>query len=155
MQIDTQFSVFLVNKPGVLAQVTQTLAKAKLNIVALTMVDSSEHGVLRFVCDNAVKAREVLKKHHDNWAETEVLALTLRNEPGALSVVAQHLADAHVNISYAYTSGGAPGGRTTCIFKVADLNRAMKLLKPFVETEKPPAERRKTIRRAPTAGRGR
>ena len=53
MRVDTQFSVFLVNKPGVLAQVTEAIAKAKVNIVALTMMDSSEHGVLRLVADDA------------------------------------------------------------------------------------------------------
>ena len=152
MRIDTQFSVFLVNKPGVLAQVTSALAKAKVNIVALSMMESSEHGVLRVVCDNADKAREVLKRHHDHWTETEVLSLALRNEPGVLAGVAEELAEAHINISYAYTSGGAPGGRTTCILKVADEKRAMKLLEKFVadnagtKTQK----REGNVRRAPT-----
>ena len=39
---ETQFSVFLVNKPGVLAQVTGALAKAKVNVVAMTLVDSGK-----------------------------------------------------------------------------------------------------------------
>src|SRR3954454_1279745 len=50
---ETQFSVFLVNKPGVLAQVTGALAKAKLNVIAMTLVDSQEHGDLRLVFDDA------------------------------------------------------------------------------------------------------
>ena len=56
----TQFSVFLVNKPGVLAQVTGALAKAKVNVVAMTLVDSQEHGVLRLVAEDAQAARETL-----------------------------------------------------------------------------------------------
>ena len=47
-----QFSVFLVNKPGILAQVTRALADEKINIVAMTLVDSQEHGVLRLVAEN-------------------------------------------------------------------------------------------------------
>src|SRR2546430_1430437 len=43
----TQFSVFLVNKPGVLAQVTGALAAAKVNLTAMTLVDSQEHGMMR------------------------------------------------------------------------------------------------------------
>ena len=39
MQIQTQFSIFLVNKPGVLAAVTGAMAKARINIVALTLMD--------------------------------------------------------------------------------------------------------------------
>ena len=49
VKILSQFSVFLVNKPGVLAQVTGALAAEKINLVALTLVDSQEHGVLRLV----------------------------------------------------------------------------------------------------------
>ena len=55
----TQLSVFLVNKPGVLAQVTRALAQAKQNIVAMTLVDSQEHGVLRMVIENAAEAKAV------------------------------------------------------------------------------------------------
>lgn len=154
MRTETQFSVFLVNKPGVLGQVTQAIAKGKVNIVALTMMDSSEHGVLRFVCDDPDKAREILRHQHDHWTETEVLAMHLTNEPGALAAVANALADEHINISYAYTSGGAPGGKTTCIFKVADPKKAMKVLSRFNGVERPAARRRPaTIRRMPAARR--
>ncbi|MHC4363366.1 MAG: ACT domain-containing protein, partial [Planctomycetota bacterium] len=47
MYIATQFSVFMVNKPGVLAQVLGELARAKINVIAITMMDSVEHGVMR------------------------------------------------------------------------------------------------------------
>ena len=52
MQIETQFSIFLVNKPGVLAGVAGALARAKVNLVALALADSGEHGVLRIESDN-------------------------------------------------------------------------------------------------------
>ena len=84
---ETQFSVFLVNKPGVLAQVTGALAKAKLNVVAMTLVDSQEHGVLRLVFDDAGTARGVLSKLNLPMTETEVLCLDLSNRPGALADV--------------------------------------------------------------------
>jgi hypothetical protein len=128
MHIETQFSIFLVNKPGVLATVIGAMAKAKLNIVALTLTDYMEHGVLRILCDNTASARVVLGKAHDRWTETDVLVMELANEPGAFAAVAQKLADEHVNISYAYCTGGAPGGHTTAVFKVADVKKAMKVL---------------------------
>ena len=150
MHTARQFSVFLVNKPGVLAQVTKSIAKSKANIQAMTLVDSSEHGVLRFVCDDPVKTREILGKSHDYWTETEVLVIHLRNEPGMLAAVADKLAAAHINIAYAYTSGGAPGGRTTCVFKVADLAKSMRLLKPYDSADKTRSSKRSTtIRRNP------
>ena len=131
MRVETQFSIFLVNKPGVLAQVTTALAKAKVNMIAMTLVDSSEHGVLRIVCtDEADKVRRVLARVYDQFTETEVLALDLSNKPGVFAAAAEKLAAAHININYAYCTGGAHGGKTTAIFKVADLKKALRVLKP-------------------------
>ena len=124
-----QFSVFLVNKPGVLAQVTGALAKAKLNVIAMTLVDSQEHGVLRLVFDDAEASRGVLAKLNLPMTETEVLCLDLSNRPGALADVATLLGEHHININYAYCTSGAPGGRTTGIFKVADPKKAIHVLK--------------------------
>lgn len=128
MKLLTQFSVFLVNKPGVLAAVTGEFSRAHVNMIALTLMDSYEHGVLRVVCDNPDKAREVLGRTHDQWTETEVIVVELRNEPGAFAAVAQKLADEHINISYAYATAGARGGRTNAVFKVADVKKALKVL---------------------------
>ncbi len=125
----TQFSVFLVNKPGVLAQVTSALAKAKINLIAVTLVDSQEHGVLRLVPESAASAREVLARLNLPMTETEVLCVDLPNRPGALANVATQLGHAHININYAYVTSGAPGGRTTGVFKVADQSKASHLLK--------------------------
>lgn len=133
MRIATQFSVYLINKPGVLASVTGALAKAKVNIAALALMDSGEHGALRIVCDDAEPARQVLGKISERWTETEVLVLELENRPGTFSAVAQKLSEEHVNITYAYCSGGAPGGKTTSVFKVADIKKAQKVLKPFAK----------------------
>ena len=81
MKMQTQFSIFLINKPGVLAGVTEALAKAKVNIVAMALMDSGEHGTLSIVCDDPVKTRDVLGKAHDRWTESEVLVLDLDNRP--------------------------------------------------------------------------
>ena len=44
------------------------------------------------------------------------------------AALAQKLADEHINISYAYSTGGAPGGKTTAVFKVGDIKKAMKIM---------------------------
>src|SRR5215213_1993692 len=128
-QPQLQFSVFLVNKPGVLAQVTGALADAKANLVAVTLVDSQEHGVLRLVAEKAEQARSVLKKLNLPMTETEVICVDLPNRPGALADVATLLGKNHININYAYVTSGAPGGRTTGVFKVADQTKAIHVLK--------------------------
>jgi hypothetical protein len=141
-QVVTQFSVFLVNKPGVLAQVTKALADAKVNITALTLVDSQEHGVLRFVAEKPENARAVLAKLNLPMTETDVLSMELSNRPGALADVAGLLGASHININYAYATSGAPGGRTTGVFKVADLNKAQRVLKDSGTKHREPSLRR-------------
>ena len=125
----TQFSVFLVNKPGVLAQVTGALAREKINLVALTLVDSQEHGVLRMVAGAADAARTVLTRLNLPMTETDVLCVDLPNRPGALADVAELLGKNHININYAYVTSGAPGGRTSGVLKVADPAKALHVLK--------------------------
>jgi hypothetical protein len=134
----SQFSVFLVNKPGVLAQVTGALAAEKVNLLAVTLVDSQEHGVLRLVAEKPDQAREVLKKLNLPMTETEVLCVDLPNRPGALADVATLLGTNHININYAYVTSGAPGGRTTGVFKVADQNKALHVLKKSSSKHKEP-----------------
>src|SRR4030042_614645 len=118
----------MVNKPGVLAQVLGEFAEAKINIIAMTMMDSVEHGVMRVIFETPKRAREVLLQLNMPCNETEVLCVELDNKPGALAAVAEKLAKNHINISYAYCTAGAKGGRTTGVLKVADVKKSMRVL---------------------------
>jgi len=128
MDIARQFSIFMVNKPGVLAQVLGQFARAKINIIAMTMVDSAEHGVMRVVFGNSDKGRDALSKLSMEYSETDILCVNLTNRAGALAGVVEKLATNHINISYAYCTAGAKGGRTTGVLKVADVKKAMRIL---------------------------
>ncbi|MBE0536392.1 MAG: ACT domain-containing protein [Phycisphaerae bacterium] len=148
MHIETQFSIFMVNKPGVLAKVLNEFAGAKLNIIAITMMDSVEHGVMRVVTGSAEKTRKVLSRLSMPTNETDVLCVHLSNKSGALADITQKLSEAHINISYAYCTAGARGGRTTGILKVADVAKAMKVLKGIQEK---PAKSKQPVRRSHAA----
>ncbi len=124
MQVRTQFSIFLINRPGVMAGVTDALAKAGVNLEALMLADSGEHGVLRVVAHGDDTVRRVLQETHDRWTETDVLVLDMRNQPGGFAAIAQRLADAGVNVLYAYASAGGDAGSTVAVFKVADVDKA-------------------------------
>ena len=118
----------MVNKPGALAQVLGEFARAKINIIAVTMMDSVEHGVMRVIFESPKKAREILAKLNTPYNETEVLCVNLTNKSGALAAVAEKLAREHINIAYAYCTAGAKGGRTTGVLKVADVQKATRVL---------------------------
>jgi hypothetical protein len=147
MRTEKQISVFLVNKPGVLASVTGALGKAKVDIIALTLADSIEHGVLRIVVKPVEEAKKVLTEMNLSVTETDVLCVDLPNRPGAIANVAETLAEAHVNISYAYYTVGAKGGRTTGVFKVSDIQKAMHVLAQAQVNSKRKRRSAKKIRR--------
>ncbi len=152
MYIATQFSIFLMNKPGVLAQTLNRIASEKVNIIAMTMVDSVEHGVLRLTASKRDEVREALKKLNVTINETDVLCLTLSNKTGALADVVSKLASAHININYAYCTAGARGGRTTGVLKVADIKKAMKVLSDKKSVKKA-SSKKKTRKKRPVSKR--
>jgi hypothetical protein len=145
MHIETQFSIFMVNKPGVLAKVLAEFAHCKINLIAMTMMDSVEHGVMRVVASGRDKVREALAKLNMPFNETDVLCVTLPNQPGAFAEVVEKLARNHINISYAYVTAGARGGKTTGVLKVADVKKAMRIL----QDNAAPAAKPQAIRRSP------
>jgi hypothetical protein len=144
----TQFSVFLANKPSILANVCQQLANDKVNIIAMSMMDSTEHGVLRVVAEDAIQTRASLAAVDVPMAETTVLLATLPNRPGALADVVERLASSHVGVNYAYCTTGARGGKTTGVFCISDIKKGSKVL-----AERQP--RRKTAATAVRAARPR
>ena len=148
MHTATQFSIFMVNKPGVLAQVLREFAQAKVNIIAMTLMDSVEQGVMRVVATSEDKTREVMKRLNMPFSVTSVLCVNLSNRPGALAEVAEKLAKNHINIAYAYCTAGAKGGRTTGIIKVIDVEKAMKILQDKTDRSRKSGP---TVRRSPAS----
>lgn len=148
MHIEKQFTIFMINKPGILSQILSKLAEVKINIIALTVMDSAEHGVLRVVVRVPEKMRSVLKKMNMQYNETEVLCVNLANKSGAFAAITEKLAKAHTNISYAYCTAGARGGRTTGILKVSGIEKAMKILSTEAKTG---TKSKPTTRRSPAS----
>jgi hypothetical protein len=149
MPTSKQVSVFLENKPGRLARVLSALAREKVNITALSVMDSHEHSVLRLVANDVAKTQQVLTALGTPSTTTDVLLVELKNQPGALARVCEVLGAEHVNIDYCYCSSGGRNGRVLGIFKVSNNEKAMRALGSAVNNtarrrleRKPPRERR-------------
>ena len=123
-----QITVFLENKPGRLANVLSALAREKVNITALTVMDSHDNSVLRVVTSDLAKTLQVLNALNTPHAETDVLVVELRNQPGALAHVCELLGAEHINIEYAYCSSGGRNGKTVGVFRVTNTDKAMRVL---------------------------
>lgn len=128
METTKQISVFLENKPGRLAHVLGALASEKVNITAMTVMDSHERSVLRMVTTDPAKTGQVLKSLATPFAETDVLVVELRHQIGALANVCELLGTGHINIEYCYCSAGGANGKTIGIFKVNNTDKAARIL---------------------------
>lgn len=124
-----QLSVFSENKAGMLAEITGQLAEADIDIEALTIADTAEFGVLRLIVDSPKKAVSVLKLGGFVATLTPVIALRMRNKPGALAEIAKVLTDAGFSIEYLYASVTREIDSAFVIIRVEDEAAAVELLK--------------------------
>jgi hypothetical protein len=103
-----QLSLFLENKPGVLAKLCRALAREKISLKGISVSDSVDHAVVRMVVDKASRARRLFEDHNLLVIENEVLAVSIPDRPGELGKVAARLSRAKLNVDYLY--GSSPNG---------------------------------------------
>ena len=131
MQLAKQVSVSLVNKPGRLSDMLNSLNKEKINFRALVVMDSGDRGTVRFVPDDYEAATKLLKQMNLRYESSDVLLVEVPNQPGGFRKICERLADEHLNIDYAYCAfgpnNGAKGG-PLAVIRVNDLNKAQRVL---------------------------
>jgi len=130
MARSTQVSVTLENKPGQLAKVAGALARAKVNIRAISVVDAAEVGVVRMVTSSNVRAAAALKKAGMSVVRQPVIIAELPNEVGALAAAARKLAAAKINVEYIYGSAARSGEPSIIVIGVSDIARAARVKLP-------------------------
>ena len=80
-----QLSVFLENREGRLDDVLKVLAENEVNIVALSLADTSDYGMLRMIVSDPQKGRTALKEAGITAMLTDVVALRVPHATGSLS----------------------------------------------------------------------
>ena len=123
-----QISIFLENKSGRLAEVTNILAGAGVNIRALSLADTTDFGILRLIVDQSDQAKQTLKQHGFTVGKTEVLAVEVPDRPGGLAQILQVLQGAGINVEYMYAFVQKSGGNAIIIFRFDELEKAIDTL---------------------------
>ena len=93
MPIRKQLSVFLANRPGMLAHICGVLSEANVNIEAMSVHDTVDNAVVRVLVDNPTKALLLLEQEELFIMEQDVVVLKVENHPGTLTSIAQKLVD--------------------------------------------------------------
>jgi hypothetical protein len=128
MHIAKQLAIFLENRPGMLARVCDALAAEGINIYALTTSDTIDHAVIRMVVSDYRRALHVFEQHGTLVVEDDVLLVEGSNKPGSLAKIAHKLADARINIEYAYCATPPDAKKGLLVLRVKDVKKALKVL---------------------------
>ncbi len=128
MELVREITARLENKPGRLAKICSALAREKVDLVAISVMETEGPSVLRLVTTDPDAARRVLTGLGTESTLAEVLAIQIDNRAGALAGVLEKLAEEHINIDYAYVSSASAQGRVLGILHVANQKRAREVL---------------------------
>ena len=123
----TQLVIRGEHKPGTLAQICSELAKVAVNITAIMASQIQEHGI-RIVAAPHAAAKKVLDALGIPHSEEEAIAVRVGDRPGALGRVTRKLADAGINVTYAYGSIVKGEERALIVLGVSDVKAAEKVV---------------------------
>lgn len=124
-----QLSVFLENKPGSLSRPVQVLAQAKLNILAMSVADTQQFGIMRFIVQDWEKAMNLLKKEGFVVKVTDMVAIEVSDAPGGLAAILTSLENTHVNLEYMYGFTQRKEGKGLLVFRFDDPDTAIEALR--------------------------
>jgi hypothetical protein len=122
-----QLSIFLENKAGRLAEVTDVLAKATINIRALSLADTSDFGILRLIVNDHETAKAALKSAGFTVGLTQVIAVEVPHAPGGLNAILQMLGTKGINVEYMYAFP-QKSDNAVLIFRFNNLDAAVETL---------------------------
>ena len=124
-----QISVFVENKSGRLAQITKVLADNHIDIRALSLADTTKFGILRFIVNEPERAEQALRDAGLTVSITDVIAVSVEDQPGGLSYPLSLLDEKGISVEYIYAFVGAPHDKAFVILRVEDNQLAAEVLK--------------------------
>ena len=124
-----QISVFLENNAGRLGEVTQVLAKAGVNLRAVSLADSADFGILRLIVNDCDLALKALNDAGYTTRLSNVVAVEIEDRPGSLADVMDLFRKHMINIGYLYASLEGNSGKAVVIFKLDDHEKGLQILK--------------------------
>ncbi len=123
-----QLSLFLENKPGSLSRPVKLLAKAKLNILTLSIADTAQFGILRLVVRDWERAKRLLEHEGFVVKVSDMVAIEVADEPGGLADILETLEKTGVNLEYMYGFTLKKEGKGVLAFRFDDPDRAITAL---------------------------
>ena len=123
-----QISVFLENTKGSLARLTRLLSKGGIDLIALSIADTENYGIMRCIVSDTEKGIKIMREAGYVARLTDVLAVSVPDQPGGLAGVLTLLNAADVSVEYLYSFVRNSGTNALVIFRLNDNERGMRVL---------------------------
>jgi hypothetical protein len=124
-----QLSLFLENKPGVLRAPCELLAKNGIDLLTMSLADTTQFGILRFIVADPEAARKLLTDAGMVVRMTEVVPVEVDNHPGGLARALAAIEEAGLAVEYMYDFGAASrGGKAAIVFRFENPDEAIAAL---------------------------
>lgn len=123
-----QLSVFVENKEGKLREITDILAKAGIDIRALSIADTSEFGILRLIVRDPQKAKALLEKNGFVATINDVVGVEINDRPGGLAEIVRLFAEIDINMEYMYAFLTRTENKAYLVVRVDDASEVENLL---------------------------
>ncbi len=122
-----QLSVFIENRQGRLGEVLNVLKTNGVNILSLSLADTTEYGLLRLIVNNPELGKQKLSEDGFSTMLTDVLVLKITHQAGSLQGLLKILSDEDVNIEYMYGLS-IDGEEASVVLKTSDIIKAEKVM---------------------------
>lgn len=126
-----QISVFIENSPGKLADFTRLLGENGIDLVSLSIADTTNFGILRGIVADYERAVKLIEEAGYTVCLTDVLAVTVPDKPGGLAEILLLLSENQIAIEYLYSFVRNKGNNALIVFRVEEIERAQELLKKY------------------------
>ncbi len=122
-----QLSVFIENRKGRLEDVLNVLKSNGINILSLSLADTTEYGLLRLIVSNYTLGKEMLSKEGFSTMISDVLVVGISHKVGSLQNLLGLLSEEDINIEYMYGLS-TDDKDASVVMKVSDLKKAEEIL---------------------------
>ncbi|MFI3259216.1 MAG: acetolactate synthase [Rikenellaceae bacterium] len=120
-----QLSIFLENKIGSLYEIMDILSKAEIKIIAATVADTTEFGILRVITSDNERAYALLREAQKNTNKSEVIALLCDSYAASFNEQLHKFCAEGVVIEYMYCFSN--NQKTVMIMRVSDTQKALQI----------------------------
>jgi len=126
MALETQLSVYVKNRIGMLSELCSAISEANINIRGLSTVVEADSAIVGLIVDDVDKAKEVLQEQDLKFGETTVLTVQMDNTPGQIARITKQLSEQHIDIVNATLT--AEGKHCLLVLMTTDNKKANEIL---------------------------